>query len=141
MQVWDFESIDSADITDKKATFEIEPMVEIKVGSEVSLKSLARSVDADTPTLWYGQDAAGAIWKMDIVVSHTVSEGSLGVVWLCLCWWIGCWMINQDSHMCVGPHTFNSKLVESNQAMNSNTQVVELGKYYDRDRINVFYYT
>ena len=51
LQVWNFETIDSADISDE------------------------RSVDPDTPNLWYGQDASGAIWKIDIVVSHTVSLG------------------------------------------------------------------
>lgn len=40
----------------------------------MSLKTLSRSVDVDTPTLWYAQDAGGAIWKIDIVVSHTVSH-------------------------------------------------------------------
>ena len=44
-----------------------------QVGHDVSLKTLSRSVDVDTPTLWYAQDAGGAIWKIDIVVSHTVS--------------------------------------------------------------------
>lgn len=46
----------------------------MQVGSDVSLKSLARSVDPGTPNLWYAQDAGGAIWKVDIVVSHTVSN-------------------------------------------------------------------
>ena len=44
----------------------------LQVGNDVSIKSLARSVDPDTPTLWYAQDAGGAIWKIDIAVSHTV---------------------------------------------------------------------
>ncbi len=74
MQVWNFETIDSADISDESTTFEIEPMTEIRVGSSVCFKSLVRSVDPDMPTLWYGQDASGAIWKIDIVVSHTVSR-------------------------------------------------------------------
>ena len=43
------------------------------MGSDVSLKSLTRSADEHNPHLWYGQDANGAIWKIDIVVSHTVS--------------------------------------------------------------------
>ena len=70
--MWDFESIDSADITDENTTFELEPMLEIKVGSDVSIKSLARSIDPDTPSLWYCQDACGAIWAIDVVASHTV---------------------------------------------------------------------
>lgn len=71
--MWNFETIDSADISEEGGTFELEPMTEIKVGSNVCFKSLVRSVDPDTPNLWYGQDASGAIWKIDIVVSHTVS--------------------------------------------------------------------
>lgn len=45
-----------------------------QVGHDVSLKTLCRSADPDTPTLWYAQDAAGAIWKVDITASHTVSH-------------------------------------------------------------------
>jgi len=71
IRVWDFETIDNADITEENTTFEMDPLAEIKVGSDVSLKSLARSVDPGTPNLWYAQDAGGAIWKVDIVVSHT----------------------------------------------------------------------
>ncbi len=48
-----------------------------QVGHDVSIKSLTRSVDPATPTLWYAQDAAGAIWKIDITVSHTVSHTEL----------------------------------------------------------------
>ena len=44
----------------------------LQVGNDVRVKSLARSVDPDTPTLWYAQDAGGSIWKIDIAVSHTV---------------------------------------------------------------------
>ena len=44
----------------------------IQVGSDVSLKSLTRSADINNPHLWYAQDSNGAVWKIDIVVSHTV---------------------------------------------------------------------
>ncbi len=44
----------------------------IQVGHDVSIKSLTRSVDPDTPTLWFAQDAGGAVWKIDTVVLHTV---------------------------------------------------------------------
>lgn len=75
--MWNFETIDSADILDgnTNTTFEIEPLTEIKVGSGVCFKNLVRSVDPDMTNIWYGQDASGAIWKIDIVVSHTVSAG------------------------------------------------------------------
>ena len=76
--MWNFETIDSADISDDNTTFEIEPLTEVKVGSGVCFKNLVRSVDPDTTNIWYGQDASGAIWKIDIVVSHTVSVGGVG---------------------------------------------------------------
>ena len=72
-QVWDYETIDNADITEDSSVFEMEPLTEIRVGSNVNVKSLVRSTDPDTPTLWYAQDANGAIWKVDVIVSHTVS--------------------------------------------------------------------
>ena len=71
--MWDYETIDNADITEDSSVFEMEPLTEIRVGSNVSIKSLVRSADPDTPTLWYAQDANGAIWKVDVIVSHTVS--------------------------------------------------------------------
>ena len=56
------------------------------MGHDVSLKSLSRSADPDTPTLWYAQDAAGAIWKVDITSSHTVRERDLNhYIKLCVC--------------------------------------------------------
>ena len=56
-----------------------------KVGHHnVSIKSLAKSVDPDTPTLWYAQDAAGAIWRIDIVASHTVSRNVAVVQFSCI---------------------------------------------------------
>ena len=71
--MWDYETIDNADITEDSSVFEMEPLTEIRVGSSVSIKSLVRSTDPDTSTLWYAQDANGAIWKVDVIVSHTVS--------------------------------------------------------------------
>lgn len=90
IKVWDFETIDNADISEDNTVFEMEPLTEIKVsllvihfiighvimpqiGSDVSLKSLTRSADINNPHLWYAQDFNGAIWKIDIIVSHTVS--------------------------------------------------------------------
>ena len=77
--MWDYETIDNADITEDSSVFEMEPLTEIRVGSNVNVKSLVRSTDPDTPTLWYAQDANGAIWKVDVIVSHTVS----GLVYAC----------------------------------------------------------
>lgn len=59
----------------------------MQIGHDVSIKSLSRSCDPDTPTVWYVQDAKGAIWKVDLVVSHAVSvfvcHHSLGIVYYC----------------------------------------------------------
>ncbi|XP_064651335.1 cilia- and flagella-associated protein 44-like isoform X2 [Lineus longissimus] len=72
IRVWDFESIDTADVTDDSPIFEMEPMNELNVGTgDVRLKSIIKSVDADEPTLWYAQDAYGGIWKLDLSFSHT----------------------------------------------------------------------
>ena len=73
-QVWDYETIDNADITEDNTQFEMEPLTEIRVGTKVSIKSLVRSMDPDMSTMWYAQDAGGAIWKVDIIDSHTVSK-------------------------------------------------------------------
>ena len=46
----------------------------VQVGSDVSVKYLSRSNDPETPTLWFAQDSKGAIWKVDIDPSYTVSS-------------------------------------------------------------------
>ncbi|XP_052060229.1 cilia- and flagella-associated protein 44-like isoform X9 [Mytilus californianus] len=74
IRVWDFESIDTADTTDDSATFEMEPMNELKVGNDVNLKSIIKCTDAENEiTVWYAQDANGGIWKLDLSFSHTSS--------------------------------------------------------------------
>lgn len=54
-QVWDFETVDTADVTDDTALFEMEPMNELKVGNDVQLKSIVKTVNAEEPTMWYAQ--------------------------------------------------------------------------------------
>ena len=71
--MWDYDTIDSADITEDNTVFEMEPLTEIRVGHGVYIKTLVRSADPEDTTLWYAQDANGAIWKVDVFVSHTVS--------------------------------------------------------------------
>lgn len=39
-QVWDFETIDNADITEENTVFEMEPLTEIKVSTTLLLHSL-----------------------------------------------------------------------------------------------------
>ena len=53
--VWDFETVDTADATDESAIFEMEPMNEMRVGTDVCLKWMMKSVNQDEPTIWYTQ--------------------------------------------------------------------------------------
>ena len=55
MQVWDFEKIDAAEVVDESGVCEMEPMNELKVGTNVSLKMIVKSVDPEEPTIWFGQ--------------------------------------------------------------------------------------
>lgn len=71
VKVWDFESIDTAEAHDTTKLFELEPMAELKVGNGVKIVSLVKSLDEEDTTLWYAQDAAGGIWKLDLSFSHT----------------------------------------------------------------------
>ncbi|XP_057301359.1 cilia- and flagella-associated protein 44-like isoform X2 [Hydractinia symbiolongicarpus] len=71
VKVWDFESVDTADAVDESKLFELEPMSELKVGNEVKLLSMVKSVDDEESTIWYAQDASGGIWKLDLSFSHT----------------------------------------------------------------------
>ena len=47
--------MDTADITDESSVFEMEPMNELKVGDDVQLKSIVKSVHGEEPTMWYAQ--------------------------------------------------------------------------------------
>ena len=55
-KVWDFESVDTADVADESGLFEMEPMNELRVGHDVHLKSILKSTDAENEiTIWYAQ--------------------------------------------------------------------------------------
>ena len=69
--MWDFETIDTADVTEEADCFEMEPMNELKVGNDVQLRSIVKSADPEEPTMWYAQDANGGIWKLDLSFSFT----------------------------------------------------------------------
>nr|XP_006820617.1 PREDICTED: WD repeat-containing protein 52-like [Saccoglossus kowalevskii] len=71
IRVWDFETIDTADAPEESGSFEMEPMNELKVGNDVSLRSMVKSVDPEAQSLWYAQDSNGGIWKLDLTFSHT----------------------------------------------------------------------
>ncbi|XP_048588414.1 cilia- and flagella-associated protein 44-like isoform X2 [Nematostella vectensis] len=70
VKVWDFESIDNADTTEEGSLFEMDPMYELKVGADVKLMSMQKAVNSEAP-IWYAQDAAGGIWKLDLSFTHT----------------------------------------------------------------------
>ncbi|XP_068733143.1 cilia- and flagella-associated protein 44-like isoform X1 [Montipora capricornis] len=70
VKVWDFESIDNADTTEEGQLFEMDPMYELKVGTDVKLMSMVKAVNTEAP-IWYAQDAAGGIWKLDLSFTHT----------------------------------------------------------------------
>jgi len=47
--------VDSADITGDMECFEMEPMNELKVGQDVSLRSIVKSCDQEEASIWYAQ--------------------------------------------------------------------------------------
>lgn len=54
--MWDFETIDTAEGVDEVGLFEMEPMNELQVETDVKLKSIVKSVDTENePTIWYAQ--------------------------------------------------------------------------------------
>ena len=55
IRVWDFETVDTADVTDESSVFEMDPMNELHVGNNVSLRTLIKSCDPNEPTIWYAQ--------------------------------------------------------------------------------------
>ncbi|KAK6165219.1 hypothetical protein SNE40_023570 [Patella caerulea] len=72
VRMWDFETIDTADTTDDSGLFEMEPMNELRVGYDVQLKHIVKSIDDENEaTIWFAQDGNGGIWKLDLSFSHT----------------------------------------------------------------------
>jgi len=55
MKVWDFETVDNADITGDMEIFEMEPMNELKVGHDVQLRCIVKSCDPEEASIWYAQ--------------------------------------------------------------------------------------
>ncbi|XP_066555153.1 cilia- and flagella-associated protein 44 [Amia ocellicauda] len=73
VRVWDFEGIDTADAESDSGLFEMEPMNELVVGKDVSLLSMVKSFQPDSP-IWFAQDASGAIWKLDLSFTNTTQD-------------------------------------------------------------------
>ncbi|XP_061589187.1 cilia- and flagella-associated protein 44 [Cololabis saira] len=70
---WDFDGIDTAIINDGSSKFEMEPINEMVVGHNVCLSSVVRSSPSDS-SIWFAQDANGAIWKLDLSFTNTAAD-------------------------------------------------------------------
>ncbi|XP_038610696.1 cilia- and flagella-associated protein 44 isoform X2 [Tachyglossus aculeatus] len=73
IRIWDFETIDSADIADDSGVLEIEPINELLVAKNVNLSSMVKINDASN-SIWYAQDVRGAIWKLDLSFSNVTQD-------------------------------------------------------------------
>ncbi|CAH8582329.1 unnamed protein product [Schistosoma rodhaini] len=70
IRTWDFETIDTAESSEEGGIYELEPMNELRVGLKANLMHIVKIPLPDS-TMWYAQDADGAIWKLDLSFSHT----------------------------------------------------------------------
>jgi WD40 repeat protein len=73
IKVWDFETIDTAEPSEDKAKLEIEPLNELQVGKNVSLRSMVKDFTEES-TIWYAQDSNGGIWRIDLGFSATSDD-------------------------------------------------------------------
>ncbi|XP_061484299.1 cilia- and flagella-associated protein 44 [Rhineura floridana] len=72
-KVWDFETIDTADIVDDTGLIEMEHMNELLVGKNVNLSCMVKIHERGEP-YWYAQDFNGAIWKLDLSFSNVTHD-------------------------------------------------------------------
>ncbi|VEL34578.1 unnamed protein product [Protopolystoma xenopodis] len=54
IRTWDFETIDTAECTEEGGIYEMEPMNECHIRSDVQLMHMVKSLDSDS-TMWYAQ--------------------------------------------------------------------------------------
>ncbi|XP_048201777.1 cilia- and flagella-associated protein 44 [Perognathus longimembris pacificus] len=73
VRIWDFETIDTADIVDDSGLLEIEPINELVVDKNVKLYSMIK-MDEIGSNFWLAQDANGAIWKLDLSFSNITQD-------------------------------------------------------------------
>ncbi|XP_060226448.1 cilia- and flagella-associated protein 44 [Meriones unguiculatus] len=73
IRIWDFETIDTADIVDESGLLEIEPINELQVDKNVNLFSLIKMSEIGN-NYWLAQDASGAIWKLDLSFSNITQD-------------------------------------------------------------------
>jgi len=72
VEVWDFETVDSADITGEMECFEMEPMNELKVGPDVQLRCIVKSCDHDEASIWYAQVDNLLSASCNVLVTYSV---------------------------------------------------------------------
>nr|XP_056714145.1 cilia- and flagella-associated protein 44 [Euleptes europaea] len=73
IRVWDFETIDTADIVDDSGLLEMEHMNELLVGKNVNLNCMVKIHERGEP-FWYAQDSNGAIWKLDLSFANVTHD-------------------------------------------------------------------
>ncbi|XP_074260450.1 cilia- and flagella-associated protein 44 isoform X3 [Saimiri boliviensis] len=73
VRIWDFETIDTADIIDETGLLEIEPINELQVDKNVKLFSMIKMSETGN-NFWLAQDANGAIWKLDLSFSNITQD-------------------------------------------------------------------
>ncbi|TNN07796.1 Cilia- and flagella-associated protein [Schistosoma japonicum] len=70
IRTWDFETVDTAECSEEGEVYELEPMNELRVGTTANLMHIVK-IPLPNSTMWYAQDADGALWKLDLSFSHT----------------------------------------------------------------------
>ncbi|XP_060626745.2 cilia- and flagella-associated protein 44 [Anolis sagrei] len=73
IRVWDFETMDTADVVDDTGLMEMDPMNELLVGKNVNLGYMVKVHERGEP-YWYAQDFNGAIWKLDLSFSNVTHD-------------------------------------------------------------------
>ncbi|KAM4888299.1 cilia- and flagella-associated protein 44 isoform 3-T3 [Thomomys bottae] len=73
VRIWDFETIDTADVIDDSGLLEIEPINELVVDKNVKIFSMIK-MDEVGSNFWLAQDANGAIWKLDLSFSNITQD-------------------------------------------------------------------
>ncbi|XP_062982990.1 cilia- and flagella-associated protein 44 [Elgaria multicarinata webbii] len=73
IRVWDFETIDTADVVDDTGLMEMEQMNELLVGKNVNLSCMMKIHERGEP-YWYAQDFNGAIWKLDLSFANVTHD-------------------------------------------------------------------
>ena len=71
IRVWDFETIDTAEPSEEGVRLEMEPLNELRVGTQASLRTMVKDEDS---TIWYAQDSNGGIWRLDLGFNATSED-------------------------------------------------------------------